>query len=356
MVTTAFLAVFLLLLSALFAVAVVTLAQRLMSLEFRQSHNAAIGIIYGTLHVTFGVIVGFSAFLVLSKYAASRDMAAIEAGDVVQIHRLAEGFPEPQRDRIQELTASYAQVVVDEEWPLMREGRTSSRAGALVAELQRNIQVFEPGTETEKALYGQGLQRVLDLEEKREIRLLHVREGLPPILWIVLGILAIIIMLFASFLGMESAWLHRAAVAALAAGITLIMFTIVALDHPFGGYFRVGPDAFQLALNTIEENSGIAPVGRTTEDEERRSSGRGFGCQVQHRTIGPGGEKPVAGDGAGVHQTRPSILSKCSSSDTSSTRSKLESTISRLCPTRSWKIGPYWRASFINAEWASPPP
>jgi hypothetical protein len=61
--------------------------------------------------------------------------------------------------------------------------------------------------------------------------------------------------LFTFFLGMESARLHRWAVGALAVGLTLTMFTIIALDHPFGGSFRVGPERFESALDTIEGNN-----------------------------------------------------------------------------------------------------
>ena len=59
---------------------------------------------------------------------------------------------------------------------------------------------------------------------------------------------------FTPFLGMESAWLHSLAVAALAVGISLVMVTIFALDSPFGTDVRVGPEAFKLALQTMEGN------------------------------------------------------------------------------------------------------
>lgn len=78
---------------------------------------------------------------------------------------------------------SYARVVVDEEWPLMKGGQTSTRAGTLADDLRRSIEDFEPGTTTEQAVYAQELERVHDLDQAREIRLLNVSEGLPPVLW-----------------------------------------------------------------------------------------------------------------------------------------------------------------------------
>jgi hypothetical protein len=231
------------------------IAERYIPLEFRKAHNDTIGILYGTLHVTFGVIVGFTAFLVLGKYNTSQNTVASEAGDIVEIYQLANFFPDAQRDQIQELARSYAQEVVEEEWPLMRNGQSSSRAEGLVNEIEGSIQDFEPSTDSERAAYAQELTGVHNLTQDRNVRLLNLYMGLPRILWIVLGGLATLIILFSYFLGLDNAWLHRWAVGALTVAFAFIMFTIVTLDSPFGPGFRVGPEAFERALDTMEGTS-----------------------------------------------------------------------------------------------------
>lgn len=250
--TTAIFGLLVVLLSVILAVVGLLLVQRLVPLSVRESHNTAIGIIYAALYVMFGVMVGFSAYLVLNKYTTSQNTVKSEANNVEELYWLAEQFPEPERDQIQELATSYARVVVEEEWPLMKQGQTSPNAEADASALRRSIEGLEPDTDTEQAIYSQALERVHDLDEAREIRLLNVSEGLPPILWIVLVSLGIDTILFTYFVGMKSPWLHALAVAALTGGIALIIFTIVVLDHPFGGDFRLGPDAFELVLQTME--------------------------------------------------------------------------------------------------------
>lgn len=244
-----------LLLAILLAISGLIFAQHRIPLEFRQSHNVPISIIYGALYVTFGVIIGFSAYLVLNKYTTSQTTMANEAGDVRALYYLAGEFPVPQRDQIQDLTTTYARVVVDEEWPLIGKGQPSPRAAALNQEITKSVDSFQPSTSSEQALYSQALQRTHELNQNRTLRLLYASKGLPPILWFVLGILAVMIILFTYFLGMESAWLHILAVTALTAGLTLTMFTTIALDRPFGGDLRVSPDAFEILLNEIEGGS-----------------------------------------------------------------------------------------------------
>jgi hypothetical protein len=41
-------------------------------------------------------------------------------------------------------------------------------------------------------------------------------------------------------------------VVALAGVIALVLFTIAAMDHPFTGAARVGPEAFELVLHRFE--------------------------------------------------------------------------------------------------------
>jgi hypothetical protein len=248
-----------LLLAILLSVSGLIFAQHRIPLALRQANNSPIGIIYGALYVTFGVVVGFSAFLVLTKYTTSQATVVNEASDVRALYYIAEQFPQAQRDQLQDLATSYARAVVEEEWPLMEEGQSSPRATALNQEITRSIETLQPSTSTEQTLFSQALLRANELNQNRSIRLLYASKGLPLILWFVLGILAVIIILFTYFLGMESAWLHVLAVAALAAGLTFTMFTTIALDSPFGGDLRVTPEAFETVLSEMESANQPEP-------------------------------------------------------------------------------------------------
>ena len=134
----------------------------------------------------------------------------------------------------------------------MRNGQSSSRADGLLQEISENVQEFEPGTDSERAAYNQELSRMHDLTQDRSVRLLHLYTGLPPALWIALGVLATILVIFTFFIGMENAMLHRWAVVTLVVAFALIFSTIYVLDTPFGPGFRVTPVAFEAALNTID--------------------------------------------------------------------------------------------------------
>jgi len=100
----------------------VQLTQRLVPVEQRKPHNAAIGIIYGGLYVLFGEIVEFTSLLVLNNYNAARVAVQSESGALARIYELSQRLPESKREEIQGLAESYACVVVEKEWPLLVVG------------------------------------------------------------------------------------------------------------------------------------------------------------------------------------------------------------------------------------------
>jgi len=178
------------LLAAGLAVAGVASVQRRVPAEQRKSRTTGLQQISQGLGAMFGVIVGFSAVLVLNKYHAAQQTVQSEAADVEEIYRLAQPLPESKREQIQGLAVSYARVVVDEEWPAMREGEATEHADALAEELRKGIQDgYKVSTGAERLFGGELLDAVDDLEEDRDARLIEARTGLPAIVWVALVVL-----------------------------------------------------------------------------------------------------------------------------------------------------------------------
>jgi hypothetical protein len=260
-VTIAFLFLLPIFLLALLGAAGVPLTQRLVPVEQRKPHNAAIGIIYGGLYVLFGVIVGFISLLVLNNYNAARAAVQSESADLARIYELAQQLPEAKREEIQGLAESYARVVVEQEWPLLKQGRFSPHAQELSDDLRSAIQEFEPSTTTEQIIYTQELNAVNDLDKDRETRLLDARLRLPAILWVALAGLTICMLIFSWLLGVEAIRLHMLGVSVLMAGIALVLCTIFILERPYGAVLRITPQPIEVWLHKIEGTSqGTSPI------------------------------------------------------------------------------------------------
>ncbi len=233
------------------AVAGLILVQRLVPFSIRESHNATTATMFGALYVVYGLMVGFSAFLVADQFDTAQKTVESEAGSVEEIYHLAEQLPRPQRQKVQGLAVSYARTVVEQGWPMMARGRSSKQAAEIADQLRRGVMDFEPKTSAEQEVYAQSLTLVQNLDEYRALRLLEVREGIPDMLWVVLLVGAVITTCCTYLFGMRTPGLHVIMVAAFTIVLVLALFTIRALEYPFDNVVQVGPDAFEEFLDKI---------------------------------------------------------------------------------------------------------
>ena len=118
--------------------------------------------------------------------------------------------------------------------------------------MRATLQEVEPRTAAEQDLYAEGLDRISRFGDARRMRIVAAQEGIPGVLWVVLVFGAVVTVGFTYLFGMRNSWAHRLMVMSLTAVIALVLFAIVAMDHPFSGGASVEPDAFEQILERFE--------------------------------------------------------------------------------------------------------
>jgi len=236
----------------LLALAGLVLVHHLAPAIYRESSNTVVGSFHMVVSGIFGILIAFAALLVWQQFNRTYETTQSEASELATIYWHAEGFPEPERQQVQELARSYAQVVIEEEWPLMGQGQESSQAWAIVDELRRSVDGLEPSTSREQALDAQEVTLVDDLMNNRRLRLLQSREGLPPILWVILLSGTPVLVGFSYLFEMKNFRAHLVLVAMLTAVIVGVLYSIKAIEYPFTGDVRVPPSAFELVLSRFQ--------------------------------------------------------------------------------------------------------
>jgi hypothetical protein len=240
--------------SVLIAVTGLMLVQRLVPLRLRKEHNDVAGFIYAVLGVIYAVLIALVVIAVWEDFAVARDTVEREASELDDVFRLAHSLPEPEGRQLQELARSYARVVVDEEWALMAQARTSPRAWELLDEMTLHFENVEVRTKAEQVRYAEALARMDELADARNARLVEAGEGIPTVVWGVLAVGGILVVGFAYLFGLENTLVHNLMVGALALLISSVLFTIGVLEYPFSGDVRVSPEAFELVLERFERS------------------------------------------------------------------------------------------------------
>src|SRR5919106_1162424 len=111
------------------AVAGLELVQRLVPAQKRQEHNDVAGFLYAVVGVVYAVLLALLVIAVWEQYQRARETVESEANAVADIAWIAHRLPEPEHHALQEDARSYAQEVVDEEWPLMEQGGIEGQRG-----------------------------------------------------------------------------------------------------------------------------------------------------------------------------------------------------------------------------------
>src|SRR5215211_2531524 len=122
MATTVVFGVLVVIGACLAAVAGLELVQRVVPAQKRQEHNDVAGFLYAVIGVVYAVLLALLVIAVWEHYQKANETVEGEADSVGEVAWLAHRLPEPERHELQEDARSYAQEVVDTEWPLMEQG------------------------------------------------------------------------------------------------------------------------------------------------------------------------------------------------------------------------------------------
>lgn len=221
--------------------------------EKRRVHNDLIGWQLGILGTAYAVIMGFMLFTVWTNFGAADLNADAEANALLNVFRLADALPPEEGVALRRFAQSYADSVINVEWPAMAEGRTDFNLnpqnrgmwGTLVA--ASNV----PGLSS--TAVSQALLELSDLNQHRRIRQLQAISQLPGILWWVLLSGGAITISSSCLFGAGSRVLHILQVGALSLLIGSVLAAIADIDRPFQGAVHVEDTAFRRAQQTMSQ-------------------------------------------------------------------------------------------------------
>jgi len=224
-----------------------------------KDYNEFVGITLSAAGVFFGITLGLLAVGTWENFTSVDGAVAQEATDIGVCYRVLDNYPEPQRTVLTDLVRTYTRREIDVAWPKQRQGIIPGMGGnAQLDQLQRYLTHFEPRTEAEKALHGEGLNLFSKMLESRRTRLSSVTTQLPGIVWTVVIAGSMLNLSLMWLFVIENKRLHDLLTVILAALLGLLVFLLAVMDLPFRGEYSVGPDSFELVYNQLMVRSPAA--------------------------------------------------------------------------------------------------
>lgn len=240
-----------------FAVAGLLIVRRrvLPRLRVQGADSEFTGAMLQSVMVFYGLAVALIAVTVFQTYSDTQKVVTGEATALNALYRDVTSYPEPIRTELQQGLRDYTRYVIDEAWPLQRQGKVPSGGFELMTRFQVTLTKFEPTTEGQKLLHGETLRAYNTMIQARRLRLDAVGTGLPKVMWVVIVFGAFISLSSAFFFKVEDARLHILEVLLLSVFIGLVIFMILSLDRPFRGDLGIGADSYQLVYDQLMKSN-----------------------------------------------------------------------------------------------------
>lgn len=172
-----------------------------------------------------------------------------EGFTLVQLDRLLLHYGPEGTAEARKALADYARAVVDEDWPLMRQGAPdgSPHVYALMERLQAAVSALP---ETDRSLMDRMLEDLNQLEQQHDDRIIAASEmRLPTLFWWLIGALSAAVCVMAGLLIVRPAGFIFLAVKLTAIGL-MVSFLAV-MDGPFRGETSISPEPVVFALDYL---------------------------------------------------------------------------------------------------------
>jgi hypothetical protein len=240
---------------ALLAAAGAFALERLVPAGRREVHNDVVGFVYAVVGVAYAVLLGLVVIAAWSSLDEAKANTYTESNALIWLDWYGSSLPQPQHAEVESLLKQYATVVITTEWPELARQQSSSHAWAIYQQLHELVQAQQPTTPAAVARYQVALDAANQLGAARRERLEQSGEGIPPLLWGALILGGVITVAFALLFGMKRTGPHALVMFSLTLLLGGLLLVVYELNYPFGGVVRVGPEAFQLALERMRQLS-----------------------------------------------------------------------------------------------------
>ena len=220
--------------------------------EKRRVYNDLIGWHLSVLGTIYAVVVGFMLYTVWNSFGEADLNVDLEASAVLDIYRLADGMPEPQRTQLQTWARSYVNAVIIQELPQMVRGIVPEQSSAINQEMWKTVISVRAASPTEVNTQQAAFSQLSLLMQHGLTRTHQSTARLPGVLWCVLLVGGVLTIISACSLGHQSVKLQAAQVFSISLLVSLSLVAIADIHRPFHGLIHVGDHAFRRVQQSMQ--------------------------------------------------------------------------------------------------------
>jgi hypothetical protein len=237
-------------LGMIFGMAGPAAARKFWGLDRLKINNEVGGFKFAVIGGVYAVTLGFATIVVWEKYRDAESAVMQEAAAISALDRLMNPLDQASAHNIRAQLRTYDRIVVDEEWPTMRVGRSSPLVSKALDGLYASVLAQVQQGSQDNAILQAQLTQLNSLTQARRERLDLASGIVPGIVWLVLVSGALVTVGFTFFFGAPSLLAQILMNGALSFLIFMSLLVIQEINYPFSGPVSVTPEPL-LALVSL---------------------------------------------------------------------------------------------------------
>src|SRR5206468_6086421 len=218
----------------------------------RENHEVA-AIIFNAFGLFYGVMVAFVVFVTWSGYGDATKNLQMEANEVDDLFHITKAFPDPAGTMIRQGLMDYTVSVYNNELKRMSQGEISLHSNRAMARLITVFYQLDEKSIPNRELYAESLKGLNNLAQHRRLRIFAGNDTVPPVIWLVILVGGVITVSYTYLFGMKNIKTQYMLTGTLTITITLILFLIYVLDHPFTGTSKVSTEPLKQVMEIMQK-------------------------------------------------------------------------------------------------------
>ena len=242
--------------TTIFAMCGPAIVRRYVPLDRLSANNEVAGFKFATVGVIYAVLLAFAILVVWQRFNKADSDVANEASAAATVFRLTQALNSDHGAAVRKATTKYLREAADKDWPAMGHGTSSHDVTIALSGIYDAVLKFHTFGTFKSLVVAEILRDVDRISEMRRQRLVAASGIVPGIIWAVLFTGAFVTIGFTFFFGTANLRAQTVMSGALAILIFSGLLTVMAIDHPFAGTVKVGPEAL---IAVIQDFGDKAP-------------------------------------------------------------------------------------------------
>jgi hypothetical protein len=220
----------------------------------RSDTNEIVGNVLSCFCVFYGLLLGLLAVAAYQNYSQVQTNVDKEATALTALYHDVASYPEPYGQTLRWLLRDYCHYVIKYAWPLQRQGIVPKGGEPRVSAFLEKLLAFQPHTVGEQIVHAEAIHQFNVFLEQRNERLQSVTTSIPPVMWYVVIVGAVINLVIVWLF--EMPFITRLFLGGLLAFyLGAMIFLIAVMDNPFRGEVSVSSEDFETIYQMMMDDA-----------------------------------------------------------------------------------------------------